>query len=56
VFVLTTSDSDQDRSRAYHHHIAGYMVKAAVGPQFSRLARLMLTYSGAVTLPCETAE
>src|SRR6185503_9677474 len=32
IFVLTTSDSDSDRSRAYHEHIAGYMVKAAVGP------------------------
>ena len=51
VFVLTTSDSDTDRTRAYHENIAGYMVKAAVGPQFSRLAQLLLSYQEAVRLP-----
>jgi len=51
VFVLTTSDSDGDRSRAYHAHIAGYMVKAAVGPQFSKLARLLVDYAYSVRLP-----
>ncbi len=33
VFVLTTSDDDSDRTRAYHENIAGYMVKTAVGPR-----------------------
>jgi CheY-like chemotaxis protein len=51
VFVLSTSDSDGDRSRAYHEHIAGYMVKAAVGPQFAKLARLIVDYSNSVKLP-----
>jgi CheY-like chemotaxis protein len=51
VFVLTTSDADGDRSRAYHEHIAGYMVKAAVGPQFAKLARLIVDYSNSVKLP-----
>lgn len=51
VFVLTTSDVDSDRTRAYHAHIAGYMVKAAVGPQFSKLAQLLTDYHGAVRLP-----
>jgi CheY-like chemotaxis protein len=51
IFVLTTSDSDSDRSRAYHEHIAGYMVKAAVGPQFAKLARLVLDYHASVRLP-----
>ena len=51
VFVLTTSDSDSDRSRAYHEHIAGYMVKAAVGPQFAKLARLIVDYGISVKLP-----
>ena len=51
VFVLTTSDADSDRTRAYHAHIAGYMVKAAVGPQFSKLAQLLTDYSTAVRLP-----
>lgn len=51
VFVLTTSDSDSDRSRAYHEHIAGYIVKAAVGPQLSKLARLIGDYGNSVRLP-----
>jgi CheY-like chemotaxis protein len=51
VFVLTTSDADSDRTRAYHENIAGYMVKSAVGPQFSRLAALLADYQSAVRLP-----
>jgi CheY-like chemotaxis protein len=51
VFVLTTSDSDADRTRAYHENIAGYMVKSAVGPQFSKVALLLQSYRQAVRLP-----
>jgi len=51
VFVLTTSDSDADRSRAYHELIAGYMVKSAVGAQFSKLSTMLREYSLAVRLP-----
>ena len=51
VFVLTTSDADTDRTRAYRENIAGYMVKAAVGPQFARLAELLVSYQAAVRLP-----
>jgi CheY-like chemotaxis protein len=51
VFVLTTSDVDTDRMRAYHEHIAGYMVKSSVGPQFSRLAQLLGLYQHVIRLP-----
>ena len=51
VFVLTTSDADTDRTRAYHQQIAGYMVKSAVGPQFSKLVQLLQSYQAAVKLP-----
>jgi len=51
VFVLTTSDADADRTRAYHEQIAGYMVKSAVGPQFAKLVQLLLSYASAVRLP-----
>lgn len=51
VFVLTTSDADTDRVRAYHQHIAGYMVKASVGPQFARLAQLLDFYHRSIRLP-----
>lgn len=51
VFVLTTSDAESDRERAYQEHVAGYMVKAAVGPQFARLAQLLDLYQRAIRLP-----
>jgi CheY-like chemotaxis protein len=51
VFVLTTSDADTDRTRAYHAQIAGYMVKSAVGPQFAKLAQLLTSYAATVRLP-----
>lgn len=51
VFVLTTSDAEADRVRAYHEHIAGYMVKAAAGPQFARLAQLLGLYQHHIRLP-----
>jgi CheY-like chemotaxis protein len=50
VFVLTTSDDDRDRTQAYNHNIAGYMVKSAVGPQFSKLSALLYAYKQAIEL------
>jgi CheY-like chemotaxis protein len=51
VFVLTTSGAETDRARAYRENIAGYMVKSAIGPQFSGLARFLTEYRWAVQLP-----
>lgn len=51
VFILTTSNTDSDRKRAYHQCIAGYMVKSAVGPQFVKLVSLLNSYQEAVRLP-----
>lgn len=51
VFVLTTSDADTDRTRAYHENIAGYMVKSCVGPQFRHLVSLLDVYQQTVRLP-----
>ncbi len=51
VFVLTTSDADTDRVRAYQENIAGYMVKAAVGPQFAKLVQLLASYQSAIRMP-----
>ena len=49
VFVLTTSDSDTDRTRAYHNCIAGYMVKSALGYQFAQLANLLSVYKTTIS-------
>jgi CheY-like chemotaxis protein len=51
VFVLTTSDAETDRARAYRENVAGYIVKSAIGPQFSGLARFLTEYRNAVQLP-----
>ena len=51
IFVLTTSNDDNDRTRAYEENIAGYMVKSSVGPQFSKLASLLVNYRSTVVLP-----
>ena len=51
VFVLTTSSRDQDRFRAYDEQVAGYMVKSAVGPQFSLLAEFITEYARTQKLP-----
>jgi len=51
VFVLTTSARDTDRARAYNENVAGFMVKSAVGPQFSLLASFLDKYSASVCLP-----
>lgn len=51
VFILTTSAHDRDRARAYDEHVAGYMVKSAVGPQFSQLAQFISKYACTQNLP-----
>ncbi|WMN60642.1 response regulator [Pseudoalteromonas xiamenensis] len=52
VFILTTSDDDRDKSKAYHQNVAGYMVKSSVGPQFARLSTLLEAYKDAIDLNC----
>jgi CheY-like chemotaxis protein len=51
IFILTTSSSDTDRARAYQESVAGYMVKSSVGPQFSKLARLLIEYRSSISPP-----
>jgi CheY-like chemotaxis protein len=50
VFVLTTSGTATDRARAYDESVAGYIVKAAAGPQFSGLAHFLTAYRTVVQL------
>lgn len=51
IFVLSTSDSDTDRTRAYHDNIAGYIVKSSIGPQFAKLTQLLSDYGSTVLMP-----
>ena len=41
VFMLTTSDRDQDKQRAYAQHVAGYIVKSEAGSNFAGLADML---------------
>lgn len=41
VFMLTTSDRDQDKQRAYAQNVAGYVVKSDAGSNFAGLADML---------------
>jgi CheY-like chemotaxis protein len=51
VFVLTTSNADEDRVSAYRQHVAGYCLKSNVGPDFLHLTSLLKSYWRVVELP-----
>jgi CheY-like chemotaxis protein len=51
VFVLTTSADERDCKRAYEEHVAGYMVKSQVGPQFVKMVDMLRPYLSVVRLP-----
>ena len=51
VFVLTTSNADQDRAAAYDQNIAGYIVKTEVGSGFMELISMINSYWRVVELP-----
>jgi CheY-like chemotaxis protein len=57
IFVLTTSDSDRDRTAAYDGHVAGYIVKSNTSEHFLQLARMLEYYLLIVSPPpaCECA-
>lgn len=54
VFVLTTSNSEQDINLAYKNHVAGYLVKSQVGEQFEDVKRLVENYVTAIEFPRPT--
>ncbi len=52
VFVLTTSEDERDKLRAYNHHIAGYIVKSdASGQLFISALEMLDRYWRVVELP-----
>lgn len=51
VFVLTTSKADEDKAKAYHQHIAGYIVKNQVAEGFVRVVEMLDSYWRLVELP-----
>ncbi|MFV0597406.1 response regulator [Shewanella sp.] len=51
VFMLTTSSTDEDRMRAYSHHVAGYMVKTDIKDGFNNIFNMLEGYWRIVELP-----
>ena len=51
VFVLTTSNDDQDKIKAYDLNVAGYMLKSDMGNSFLRAVELVQKYWRVVELP-----
>ena len=51
VFVLTTSDDEQDKFEAFNLNVAGYMLKADMGNSFFKAVELVDNYWRVVEFP-----
>ena len=51
VFVLTTSSADEDRTRAYNHHISGYVLKYKPGQAFLEAISMLEAYWRIIEFP-----
>lgn len=51
VFVLTTSNNEVDKTAAYTDHVAGYILKGAVGESILNLPLMMKNYWRIVEFP-----
>ncbi len=51
VFVLTTSNEEQDKFDAYNLNVTGYMLKSEMGASFTRAIELVENYWRVVELP-----
>ncbi len=53
VFILTTSKTEEDKVKAYAHHVAGYIIKSDVGEGFMSVMEMLGNYWRVVELPLE---
>ncbi|HJP03592.1 MAG: response regulator [Gammaproteobacteria bacterium] len=51
VFVLTTSNDEQDKFEAFNMNVAGYMLKSDMGNSFIRAVELIDSYWRVVEFP-----
>ncbi len=54
VFVLTTSTREEDTAAAYDRRVAGYLIKDALGPDYTALCELLDVYEKSVQFPIST--
>lgn len=52
VFVLTTSQDEQDRVRAYNHNVAGYVLKHDAERTFLDAVAMLEHYWKIIEFPC----
>ena len=53
VFVLTTSDRDEDKESAYEHNIAGYLLKSGIGGDFMNTVRMLESFVVSIQFPAK---
>ncbi len=53
VFMLTTSNREEDKLAAYDQQIAGYLLKSRTGADFVDLITLLTSYEQVVEFPPE---
>lgn len=53
VFVLTTSNREEDKLAAYDRQVAGYLVKSQLGDDFVRLTEILSVYEQVIEFPPE---
>lgn len=51
VFVLTSSNNEKDKAKAYSFNVAGYLLKDRVGRDFEYLIALIDHYSQCIQFP-----
>lgn len=51
IFVLTTSNADEDRTKAYKKHVAGYIVKAETGESLMTALGMVNSYWRVIEFP-----
>jgi len=56
VFVLTTSNDDQDKFEAYNLNVAGYMLKSDLANGFVQAVEMMDKFWRVVELPVEAGK
>ncbi len=54
VFILTTSERDEDKMAAYDEQIAGYLVKSRAGVDFTSVVTMLNSFWRIVEFPPET--
>jgi len=53
VFMLTTSNDEEDKIEAFNFNVAGYMLKSDIGQSFVKAVELVDNYWRVMEFPCK---